>query len=69
MIVDGFSYRECVEMFINYFFLVEDSPHFKRGFTEFSTEVLKCIYFKLWVVNHFPNELGYLKSCEFLGGA
>ena len=59
---------EC-ENFKLFFSWAEGYPYFKRGSVEFSTRIFKCIYFKLWAMNYFLNELGYLKPCESLGGA
>ena len=54
---------------INYFFWAGGYPCFKRSSTEILTKSYMCLYFKLWVVIIFLNELGYHMPCEFLDGA
>ena len=45
MIVDGFPYQECVEMFINDFFWIGGSPSFKWGSAEFLPKSGELVYF------------------------
>ena len=50
----------------NCFSWAEGFPYFKRSSVEISAKSYMCLYFKLWVVIIFLNELGYHMLCEFL---
>ena len=64
-VCDGFPWWECVGW--NYFFWAGGFHILNRVLSKFQ-QSLTCLYFKLWVVIIFLNELGYHMPCEFLDG-
>ena len=72
ILADGFPLMGMCEN-ISWFSWAGGYPCFKRGSVEFLVKILLYIYlytfFIKWVVNSFPNGLGYHIPCGSLDGA